>query len=171
MPRKRPEPKCPIRFGESCTLCFPGADGPQNCGLVYLVQSDPEMAEEFAAVWPQYAVTVYPGGAPCETLHRAPMPGGQCVRGWAGRLYVAAGDTLWYSDALRPHITAPHHNFVRFVGAIRFVEFVQGGAYVGDERGVWWLAGNDPTAWSAAPASSAPALVRSSTLLVWKSLI
>lgn len=46
---KRPEPKCPIRFGEACTLCFPGADGPQNCGLVYLVQSDPEMAEEFAA--------------------------------------------------------------------------------------------------------------------------
>lgn len=49
MPKNRPEPKCPIRFGESCTLCFPGADGPQNCGLVYLVQSDPEMAEEFAA--------------------------------------------------------------------------------------------------------------------------
>lgn len=45
----RPQPKCPIRVGESCTLCFPGADGPQNCGLVYLVQSDPELREQWAA--------------------------------------------------------------------------------------------------------------------------
>ncbi|MCC2592929.1 hypothetical protein LKO27_05810 [Tessaracoccus sp. OS52] len=37
--------KCPIRLGEPCTLCFPGADGPQNCGLVYLVQSDEDLRE------------------------------------------------------------------------------------------------------------------------------
>ena len=47
--RSRPQPKCPIRGGEPCSLCFPGADGPQNCGLVYLVQADPEMREEWAA--------------------------------------------------------------------------------------------------------------------------
>lgn len=40
---RRPQPKCPIRVGEPCSLCFPGADGPQNCGLVYLIQSDSEM--------------------------------------------------------------------------------------------------------------------------------
>jgi hypothetical protein len=34
--------------GEPCTLCFPGATGPQDCGLVYLVQDDPEMAAELA---------------------------------------------------------------------------------------------------------------------------
>lgn len=45
----RPQPKCPIRIGEPCSLCFPGADGPQNCGLVYLVQSDPELREQWAA--------------------------------------------------------------------------------------------------------------------------
>ena len=43
-----PQPRCPIRVGEPCTLCFPGADGPQNCGLVYLVQSDPELRERLA---------------------------------------------------------------------------------------------------------------------------
>ena len=46
---RRPEPRCPIRIGEPCSLCFPGADGPQNCGLVYLVQSDPELRDELAA--------------------------------------------------------------------------------------------------------------------------
>ena len=44
----RPEPKCPIRVGDPCSLCFPGASGPQDCGLVYLVQSDPELREQLA---------------------------------------------------------------------------------------------------------------------------
>ena len=44
----KPQARCPIRVGEPCTLCFPGADGPQNCGLVYLVQSDPELRDELA---------------------------------------------------------------------------------------------------------------------------
>ncbi|HEX6056705.1 MAG TPA: DUF6767 domain-containing protein [Intrasporangium sp.] len=52
-----PQPKCPIRVGEPCSLCFPGAAGPQDCGLVYLVQSDPEWREQLAekrrVVWSQ----------------------------------------------------------------------------------------------------------------------
>jgi hypothetical protein len=42
----RPEAKCPIRPGDPCTLCFPGADGPQNCGLVWLVMDDEEQRAE-----------------------------------------------------------------------------------------------------------------------------
>jgi hypothetical protein len=45
---RTPQPKCPIRIGEPCSLCFPGAEGPQDCGLVYLVQSDPEWHEQLA---------------------------------------------------------------------------------------------------------------------------
>ncbi|MEV4131716.1 DUF6767 domain-containing protein [Dactylosporangium sp. NPDC049742] len=44
-PRHRPEPRCPVRPGEPCTLCHPGASGPQDCGLVYLVMSDPQLRE------------------------------------------------------------------------------------------------------------------------------
>jgi len=49
MPQRPSDPRCPIRLGEPCTLCFPGASGPQDCGLVYLVRSDPELREELAA--------------------------------------------------------------------------------------------------------------------------
>jgi hypothetical protein len=49
MAHGHPEPKCPIRVGDPCNLCFPGASGPQDCGLVYLVQSDDELREELAA--------------------------------------------------------------------------------------------------------------------------
>lgn len=45
-----PVPQCPIRPGDACTLCFPGADGPQNCGLVWLVMDDEEQREELHAI-------------------------------------------------------------------------------------------------------------------------
>ena len=39
-------PQCPLRPGQACTLCLPGATGPQDCGAVYLVLSDPELRAE-----------------------------------------------------------------------------------------------------------------------------
>ncbi len=41
----RVEPKCPVRPGDPCSLCYPGATGPQDCGLVWLVRQDPELTE------------------------------------------------------------------------------------------------------------------------------
>ena len=43
--RTQPQAKCPIRPGDPCSLCVPGASGPQDCGLVYLVMSDPDLRE------------------------------------------------------------------------------------------------------------------------------
>ncbi|MFZ2016840.1 MAG: DUF6767 domain-containing protein [Nocardioides sp.] len=39
----RAEPKCPLRQGDDCTLCEPGATGPEDCPTVYLVMSDPDL--------------------------------------------------------------------------------------------------------------------------------
>jgi hypothetical protein len=52
MTRRRtlPEAKCPIRPGDACSLCQPGATGPQDCGLVYLVMSDSDLREELHRV-------------------------------------------------------------------------------------------------------------------------
>jgi hypothetical protein len=41
--KRRPQPKCPIRPGDACSLCVPGATGPEDCPLVYLVMSDPTL--------------------------------------------------------------------------------------------------------------------------------
>ena len=43
--RTKPEVRCPIRPPDACSLCVPGASGPQDCGLVYLVMSDPDLRE------------------------------------------------------------------------------------------------------------------------------
>ena len=47
---RRPTPTalCPIRLGEPCSLCMPGASGPQDCGLVHLVMRDEELRTELA---------------------------------------------------------------------------------------------------------------------------
>jgi hypothetical protein len=44
--RGRPQPRCPLRPGEPCTLCQINVTGPQDCGLVYLVMDDDELREE-----------------------------------------------------------------------------------------------------------------------------
>ena len=43
----RATPRCPIRAGATCSLCMPGVSGPEDCGLVYLVMSDPELREQW----------------------------------------------------------------------------------------------------------------------------
>ncbi|WP_260272768.1 DUF6767 domain-containing protein [Propionibacterium freudenreichii] len=38
-------PRCPLRPDEPCTQCQAYATGPDDCGLVYLVLSDPDLLE------------------------------------------------------------------------------------------------------------------------------
>lgn len=47
--RRKPDPKCPLRPGEPCTLCQSSVTGPQDCGLVYLIMDDPEAREAWVA--------------------------------------------------------------------------------------------------------------------------
>jgi hypothetical protein len=49
-PKRQPVPMCPIRPGDPCTLCVPGATGPEDCGLVYLVMTDPDLRQELARI-------------------------------------------------------------------------------------------------------------------------
>jgi len=44
--KRRPDAQCPIRPGDTCTLCVPGATGPQDCGLVWLVMGDEELRDD-----------------------------------------------------------------------------------------------------------------------------
>lgn len=46
-PRKRrvAQARCPIRYGEPCTLCQPGANGPEDCQTVAMVMADPELRD------------------------------------------------------------------------------------------------------------------------------
>lgn len=43
----KPAPKCPIRFGEPCTLCQLYVTGPEDCQTVKIVMDDPELRAEW----------------------------------------------------------------------------------------------------------------------------
>lgn len=43
--KRVPQAKCPIRYGEPCTACQPGTNGPEDCQLVQLVMDDEELRE------------------------------------------------------------------------------------------------------------------------------
>lgn len=45
-----PTVRCPVRPGEPCTLCQVAVTGPQDCGLVYLVMSDPDLRERLREI-------------------------------------------------------------------------------------------------------------------------
>ncbi len=45
----RPQPKCPLRPGDPCTLCQLDVTGPQDCPVVFLVRDDVELQAEWAA--------------------------------------------------------------------------------------------------------------------------
>jgi hypothetical protein len=48
------EAQCPVRPGEPCSLCTPGATGPHDCGLVYLVMRDADLRDELARLRAQH---------------------------------------------------------------------------------------------------------------------
>lgn len=47
-PRRVAQARCPLRYGEPCTLCQPGAHGPEDCQTVAMVRVDPELRELMA---------------------------------------------------------------------------------------------------------------------------
>ena len=51
----RAVPKCPLRLGESCTLCNPGATGPEDCPTVYAVLTDADLRARLAELRAEYA--------------------------------------------------------------------------------------------------------------------
>lgn len=90
-----------------------------------------------------YSIPVGPGqGARCPTLGLRPMPAGQIVRAHNGRLLVADGSILYYSEPFAPALHNPARGYVPFPGRITVVEPTDGGVYVVADRS-YWLAGRD----------------------------
>lgn len=155
------------------TVTLAGSGGVQLSNLtidvtssyrVYLSPPDGDVlyvAAEFTAAFASYLVGTQPEGAQRSTQHLVPLPPGDFLFGHGGRIYTAVGDVLSFSQAMRPHLTDPRHDFVQFAGAITFAEPVADGIFVGDARGVWFLPGMDPSQFKLRQVSNRPAVMRS----------
>lgn len=83
-------------------------------------------------------------GRACPTYGLLPLPPGDIVRHFNGRLMVAAGSYLFLSEPFAPGLYRAESGFIPFPSAITVLEAVQGqrpGVYVAADQ-TYWLAGD-----------------------------
>ena len=73
------------------------------------------------------------------------IPGGKIARYWRGRLLIARGSVLYFSEPMRFGTYDPRHDFIQFPSRITMAQPVTGGIFVGTEKGnVYFLNGEGP---------------------------
>lgn len=81
-------------------------------------------------------------GGRCPTLQLKPMPAGSLVRYNNGRLLVAVGNILHYSEPYALSLRNAGKNFIPFDAAITIIESVKTGTYVATETKSYYFAGD-----------------------------
>jgi hypothetical protein len=115
-------------------------------------------AAEVPAGMTEYLIGAGQLGKVCDTRHMARTPPGRIVRYWNGRLLIARGRHLYFTEALRYGLVDPRHAFVTMPGRITMVRPVDAGVFVSTSAGVRFLRGNAPSAWEVVDTSSEPAV-------------
>jgi len=160
--------------GGGITVQLP-ADDPTAVDSVRIYRTGPNgdvlmRAQDAPASLTSYALGVQDLGRAATTQNLEPMPGGEIVRYWRGRLLVASGRTLRASRPMRYGLTDPRTDWVQFPKRIDIMVCVEGGVYVGTADGVVFLEGATPGEWKQVRKSARRAL-RGSDLLVRADLL
>lgn len=80
-------------------------------------------------------------GARCETIRKLPMPAGHIVRHLNGRLLVASGNFVYYSDTYALALHDPAVNYIPFPERVMMIEPCLNGFYVSADK-TYWVAGD-----------------------------
>jgi hypothetical protein len=78
----------------------------------------------------------------CHTLHKARMPDGELLTHLDGRLLVADGAFVYYSDPYNFGLTTPTKNYVPFPAVVTVMIACENGVYVVADK-AYWLSGFD----------------------------
>lgn len=85
-----------------------------------------------------------------------PLPGGSAVSYWNGRLLVARGNSLLWSEPVRFGVFNPLANFVTFEERIRWIAPLESGVFVGLRNSVRFLRGGNPAEFVQSRVATAP---------------
>lgn len=108
---------------------------PQNGETLYRVVATSDLRYSIVGAVPLIV--------PIATVGLRPMPAGQIVRCFNGRLLVAVGDTLHISEPFAYGLQDPLKGFVQFQGRITVVEPVDAGVFVCADK-TYFLEGGNP---------------------------
>ena len=91
---------------------------------------------------PSYVIALKPAeGARPAGLLMAPLPGGHIVRFLNGRMLVAAGNMLYYSEPYQLGLYEPTKGYIQFPEPITMVEPCQNGFYLSADQ-TYWIPGD-----------------------------
>lgn len=76
-------------------------------------------------------------GGRCQTVLLAPTPAGSIVRWLNGRLLVASGATLFYSEPYAAALYNPAKNYAVFPAPITLLEPMEKGVFIGADKTYW----------------------------------
>lgn len=94
--------------------------------------------------------------APSDPL-KSIMPPGQLLEYFNGRLYVARGGFVFYSDPMYIGATQRRKNFIQFPGYITMLRCVADGLYVSAGDSTYFLSGLSPEKFTLVDIDTAPA--------------
>lgn len=107
------------------------------------------IAKTTSAALPTITIQPQSNAARARTILLSRMPAGQIVRYADGRLIVASGNILYYSELFAPTLYNPAKNYIPFAENITMVRSCVDGMFVSADQ-TYWLAGDMATA-SLAP--------------------
>jgi hypothetical protein len=131
---------------ENGRITFSGI--PQVAGHTTALYLSPPNGDELYRITagaPESAVVAVPprtDRARCKAILLETLPPGEIVRYSGGRLLVANGDMLYYSEPFALALHNPRKNYVRFESQIDLLEPVEGGAFVAAGDQTYWIGGD-----------------------------
>lgn len=139
-----------LATGQGITVTLPPADPEATAIALYRTEAGGTVLYRCAIVpvgAPSFVIGNDPLSTDAATLFLTRMLPGEFVSHWRGRLLVARGRTLYWSEPMRYGLTSLRHNFVQLPFRITMVAGVRDGVFVGSSSGVGFLRGDKPKEW------------------------
>lgn len=96
-------------------------------------------------------ITASATGRVLKTMHVTPPPAGTVLAYCGGRLYIADGPIVWYTEPLQYGRCRRASSFLMFPSDVSIMAGVKDGLWVAADQ-TYWLAGTDPAAFSPSVA-------------------
>ena len=77
-------------------------------------------------------------------------PAGSVLEYFNGRIYIAEGSVVWFTDALRYGLVKPHRNFLQFPEPVTVMKAVADGIYICADQ-TYWISGVDTSEFQQIP--------------------
>lgn len=143
---------------------------PSGCDLrVYMTMPDGDILYHLMDIpnglMAPFLIGSAPEGKQAMNRFLSQLPGGRLLAGYNGRMYVARGSVLYFSEPLYYGLTSLRDGYIMYESEITVLLATEGGLYVGTRDHVHYLSGDGPNA-AKTKLSAPPPVPWSGTPLV-----